>query len=391
VAATTEPGLIRRSQPARPPATGNGYFRKAFLILLVVATTAAFVWVLRSFLMTILLAAVLSGLFYPLYAELAHAFRGRRALASAFTICLVLIVVIGPLAAILGVVVNQAIRVTESIRPVVQQMIQEPTYLGQQLERIPGFERLEPYREQILTSAGEAIGAIGTFLVGSLSDTTRGTVTFVFHFFILLYSMFFLLMDGPKMLGGILNHVPLRGPEKEQMKDRFLSMTRATIKGTIVIGIIQGSLSGLAFWLVGIPDAVFWTVVMAVLSILPVVGGALIWVPAAIFLVVTGEVWRGVLLAAFCALIVGSVDNVLRPRLIGRDTKMHDLMILFSTLGGILAFGPVGFIIGPILAGLFVTSWEIFGVAYSEALRDRPLVTTTEGAAEEPQAAESEA
>ena len=391
MAASTEPGLIRRSQPGRQPATSDGQFRKAFLILLVLATTAALLWVLRSFLMTILLAAVLSGLFYPLYSELAHAFRGRRALASAFTIVLVLIVVVGPLAAILGVVVNQAIRVTESIRPVVQRMVQEPGYLGQQLERIPGYERIEPYREQIITSAGEAIGAIGSFLVGSLSDTTRGTVTFVFHFFILLYTMFFLLMDGPRMLKGVLAHVPLRGPEKELMKDRFLSMTRATIKGTIVIGIIQGSLSGLAFWVVGIPDAVFWTVVMAVLSILPVVGGALIWVPAAIFLVATGEVLRGVLLASFCAVIVGSVDNVLRPRLIGRDTKMHDLMILFSTLGGIIAFGPVGFIVGPILAGLFVTSWEIFGVAYSGALAEPPLVATPDRPGGEARAVEPEA
>jgi predicted PurR-regulated permease PerM len=363
----------------------DGQFRRAFILLLVFAATAAFLWILRSFVMTILLAAVLSGLFYPLYAELASAFRGRRALASAFTLVLMLLVVVGPLTAILGVVVNQALRVTQSIRPVVQQLIAEPTYLGQQLERIPGFERLGPYREQILTSAGELVGAVGSFLVGSLTDTTRGTVTFVFHFFILLYTMFFFLMDGPRMLTSVFDHVPLRGAEKQQVKDRFVSMTRATIKGTIVIGIIQGSLSGLAFWIVGIPDALFWTVVMAVLSILPVVGGALVWVPACIFLLATGQVWQGVLLAAFCSLIVGSVDNVLRPRLVGRDTKMHDLMILFSTLGGLIAFGPVGFIIGPILAGLFVTSWEIFGVAYRDALRDgpRPLVTVTDAPAED--------
>jgi predicted PurR-regulated permease PerM len=368
----------------------DSQFRKAFLLLLVFAATAAFLWILRSFLLTILIAAVLSGLFYPLYMELVHALRGRRALASAFTLLLMLLVVVGPLTAILGVVVNQALRVTQSIRPVVEQLIAEPTYLGRQLERIPGFDRLGPYREQILTSAGELVGAVGSFLVGSLTDTTRSTVTFVFHFFILLYTMFFFLMDGPRMLSAILDHVPLRGPEKEQMKERFLSMTRATIKGTIVIGIIQGGLSGLAFWAVGIPDALFWTVVMAVLSILPVVGGALVWVPTAIFLVATGQVLQGTLLAAFCSLIVGSVDNVLRPRLVGRDTKMHDLMILFSTLGGIIVFGPVGFIVGPILAGLFVTSWEIFAVAYQNALREGPpLVTVTDAAAKDAGAPEA--
>jgi predicted PurR-regulated permease PerM len=231
-----------------------------------------------------------------------------------------------------------------------------------------------PYREQILTRAGDIIDTLGTFLVGSLSDATRGTVTFVFHAVLFLYTMFFLLMDGPAMLRAILAHLPLRDTEKEQMKDRFLAMTRATIKGTIIIGIIQGMLSGLAFWAVGIPDAIFWGVVMVVLSILPVVGGALVWVPACIILAVTGEFLKALLLAGFCSLVVGSVDNILRPRLVGRDTKMHDLVILFSTLGGIITFGPIGFIVGPILAGLFVTSWEIFAVSYRTELHEAPRI-----------------
>ncbi len=175
-----------------------------------------------------------------------------------------------------------------------------------------------------------------------MSSTTRGTVTFVFHFFLMLYTMFFLLMDGRSMLRALLNHLPLNDDDREQMTSRFMSVTRATVKGTIIIGIIQGGLAGLAFRVVGIPDALFWSLVMVVLSILPAIGGALVWVPACIILAANGEVMKAVLLAAFCALIVGSVDNLLRPRLVGRDTKMHDLVILFSTLGGILAFGPVG-------------------------------------------------
>ena len=289
--------------------------------------------------------------------------------------------------AILGVVVNQALRVTESITPVIQRLVNEPTYLDQQLQRVPGMERLVPYRDQILTRLGDVVGAIGTFLVDSLSSTTRGTVTFVFHFFLMLYTMFFLLMDGRSILRALLNHLPLNDDDREQMTSRFMSVTRATVKGTIIIGIIQGGLAGLAFRVVGIPDALFWSLVMVVLSILPAIGGALVWVPACIILAATGEVMKAVLLAAFCALIVGSVDNLLRPRLVGRDTKMHDLVILFSTLGGILAFGPVGFIIGPILAGLFVTSWEIFAVAYRDVLRDaNPRIISTPPDAELPPA-----
>jgi predicted PurR-regulated permease PerM len=343
-------------------------FRKAFLLVIVITVSVAFVVMLQSFLTTILMAAIFSGLVYPLYLRLTETLRGNRPLASGLTLLLVLVVVIVPVLVVLGVVVNQAIRLTGSIGPFIERLLNEPTYLDQQLQRIPGIDRLEPYRGQMLTKAGDIVNSVGGFLIESLSNTTKGTVTFVFHFFILLYTMFFLLMDGPAMLRSIVNHLPLNDDDKQQMTDRFMSVTRATIKGTIIIGIIQGALSGLAFWVVGIPDALFWSVVMAVLSILPVVGGAMVWVPACIFLAATGSIGRALVLAAFCSLVVGSVDNVIRPRLVGRDTEMHDLVILFSTLGGILVFGPIGFILGPVLAGLFITSWHIFAVAYRDAL-----------------------
>jgi predicted PurR-regulated permease PerM len=345
-------------------------FRKTFLLLMVIVVSLGFLWMLRPFLTTILLAAIFSGLAHPLYARILGVVRGNRPLASALTLLLTLVLVVVPMLAIMGIVVNQALRVSDSIAPVIQQLLNEPTYIDQQLQRLPGMERLLPYRDQIVTRLGDVVGAVGAFLVGSLSETTRGTVSFVFQFFLMLYTMFFLLIDGQGILRSLLNHLPLNDDDRGQMTDRFMSVTRATVKGTIIIGIIQGGLAGLAFRVVGIPDALFWSLVMVVLSILPAIGGALVWVPACIILAASGQVMKAVLLAAFCALIVGSVDNVLRPRLVGRDTKMHDLVILFSTLGGIIAFGPVGFIIGPILAGLFVTSWEIFSVAYRDVLRD---------------------
>lgn len=346
----------------------NERFRKPFLIVMVVAVSAAFVAMIQSFLLTLLMAAIFSGLVYPLFARLVRLFGGRRALASGATILLMLLVVFGPVLTIVGLVVNQAIGVTSNIRPVVQRLVEEPTYLEQLLQDVPGYTLVEPYKGQIVTSAGNVVNALGGFLVNSLSDTTRGTVTFVFHFFVLLYAMFFFLLDGPGMRDAMLDHLPLSDDEKTQMKERFMSITRATVRGTLVIGLVQGSLAGLGFWVAGIPQALFWTVVMVVLSILPVIGSAIVWVPACAILIATGNVVAGIALAAFCALVVGSVDNVLRPRLVGRDTRMHDLVILFATLGGIITFGPIGFIVGPILAGIFITSWEIFGIAYEDAL-----------------------
>lgn len=152
------------------------------------------------------------------------------------------------------------------------------------------------------------------------------------------------------------------------MIDRFVSVSRATIKGTLVIGILQGALAGAAFWMAGINGATFWGTVMAVLSIVPGVGSALIWIPVVIYLLAAGHVFAGIALAAWCGLVVGTVDNLLRPRMVGRDTKMPDLMILLSTLGGIVLFGAVGIIIGPIVAALFVTVWEIYGTAFQDLL-----------------------
>jgi predicted PurR-regulated permease PerM len=143
-----------------------------------------------------------------------------------------------------------------------------------------------------------------------------------------------------------------------------VSVARATLKGTVLIGIAQGTLGGLSLWAAGIDGAVLWGVVMTVMSIIPGIGGALVWVPATIVLIATGEFWRGVGLAAFNALVVGSVDNLMRPRLVGRDIEMHELLIFFSTLGGVILFGVSGFIIGPILTALFQTVWQIFGRAY---------------------------
>jgi predicted PurR-regulated permease PerM len=163
------------------------------------------------------------------------------------------------------------------------------------------------------------------------------------------------------------------------MVEKFISVTRATLKGTILIGAAQGLLGGLAFWAVGIDGPIFWGTVMTVLSIIPGVGGALVLVPAAIVLGATGEVGRAIGLALFCALVVGSVDNLLRPRLVGKDTKMHELLIFFSTLGGLMFFGATGFILGPILAALFVTAWEMFGIAFHSALAEPDSRPTPDG------------
>jgi len=353
-------------------------FRRAFVILLVIAISAAFVAMIRMFLLTILIAAIFAAVARPLYLQVERAFRGYAGLASAFTILVLLVLVITPMTLLASAVASEALRVAENVRPWIDARIAQPSLLDDAIRRLPYFEYIEPHRAEIMKRGAEVVGAIGTFLANSVSAATRGTVLFFFHFFLLLYTMFFFLKDGPRMLQATMAYLPLDQMDKDQMLDKFTSVTRATLKGTLLIGVAQGGLAGLAFWVAGIDGVIFWTTLMVVLSIIPGIGSALVWVPAVILLVAQGAIAQGIGLALFCGLVVGTVDNVLRPRLVGRDTKMHDLLILFSTLGGLFFFGATGFIVGPILAALFVTVWEMFGVTFRDALPGHRIDTSSE-------------
>lgn len=240
--------------------------------------------------------------------------------------------------------------------------------ISQWLEDLPFYEQVKPYRKTIYTKAGELVGAASQFFVNGLQAATMGTMNFIFMVAILLYTMFFFLIDGDKLLEKILFYMPLEDKDERRLLDRFTSVARATIKGTAIIGIVQGGASGIAFALVGIHSSVFWGAVMTVLSIIPGIGTALIWIPAALWLGAQGAWFKAIVLVVFCGAVVGSVDNLLRPRLVGKDTEMHDLLILFSTLGGIAMFGIIGIIIGPIIAALFVTIWDIYGVVFKDVL-----------------------
>lgn len=345
---------------------------KSVVLLSVVFVSALFLSMIRQFLMAILLAGIFSGLARPLYRRFERWFGGRRAIASALTLLLLVAFVLVPLGVLLGIVVAQAINVGQSVTPWIQKQLAEPTALTGYLKALPFYDTVykyvAPYQEQIIQKAGAMVGSLSKFLVRSLSSFTVLTVNLLFTIFILLYTMFFFLIDGEKLLEKILFYFPLEDKDEQQLLDKFTSVTRATIKGTVIIGIVQGGLAGTAFAVVGIPSAVFWGTIMTVLSIIPGVGTALVWLPASIILAANGAFAKAIGLAVFCAVLVGSVDNFLRPALVGKDTKLHELLILFGTLGGIIMFGVVGFIIGPVIAALFVTVWEIYGAVFQDVL-----------------------
>jgi predicted PurR-regulated permease PerM len=344
------------------------------VVLLVVFISSIFLSMIQSFLMAIFLAGIFSALARPIYHWFDKLLNGRRSLAAVLTLLLIVIVVLLPLALLTGVVTTQAIKVSQSITPWVKSQISQPGAFSEFLAGIPYYEKIAPHSELILRKVGEMVGSISQFLINNLSSATMGAVNFLFMLFVWLYTMYFFLMDGEKLLEKILYYLPLQDHDEQQMLEKFTSVTRATLKGTAVIGILQGGLAGMAFWVVGIPSATFWAVIMVVLSIIPSVGTAVVWLPAAVILGFGGAIGKAVGLFVFCAVVVGSVDNLLRPILVGKDTQMHELMIFFGTMGGIFMFGMVGVIIGPIIAALFVTIWEIYGQAFEDILPDTGYV-----------------
>ena len=231
---------------------------KSVLLLLVVFISAIFLSMIRSFLMAIFLAGIFSALARPLYKRFERWYGGRRALASLSTLVLIVMVVILPLGALMGIVTAQAIKVGQTATPWVQSQIAQPGEFHKLLNSLPFYDELAPYSETIWRKAGELIGTISQFLISSLSKVTMSAVSLLFMTFAMLYTMFFFLMDGDKLLYKILYYLPLQDRDEQRMLQKFTSVTRATLKGTAVIGILQGGLAGIAFWVVGIPSAVFW-------------------------------------------------------------------------------------------------------------------------------------
>ncbi|MDQ3198137.1 MAG: AI-2E family transporter [Verrucomicrobiota bacterium] len=360
-------------------------FQTAFVLLLVVAVTALFLAVTWPFLKPLLLGALLAGLSRPLYRWVTRLVGGRKSVAAILTLLLLFMVVAGPISAFVGIVVQQALAVSNDALPWVQQHFGAASNFNAHdwlVRRFPSLADYVPQQDQIVDSAARVAKSAGAFLVAAATQLTAGTAAFLLNLFVMLYAMFYFLRDGSAIMEKILYYMPLSHDDEAQVLERLTSVTRATIKGTLVIGVIQGALAGLAFWVAGLEGAAFWGTIMAVLSIVPGIGAALVWVPAVIYLYVTGQTLSATLLLVWCAAVVGTVDNVLRPALVGKDAKMPDLLILIGTLGGLFLFGPIGFIIGPLVCGLFLTVWNIYGTTFKEVLP--PVRSLRSGEAKKP-------
>jgi predicted PurR-regulated permease PerM len=340
---------------------------KVFLFL-IVAVSLAFAWILWPFYGAILWGTVIAIVFAPLYRRLLSSVRQRRTLAALTTLVIILVMVILPLTLIAAALLQEGFSTYERIQSgevnfgrYFQQVYNAlPAWLTSLLDRL-GLTNLGVMQERL--SAGLTKGV--QFLAAQALNIGQNAVDFVVSLAIMLYLLFFLLRDGDDLSKLIKDAMPLRPELQRSLAKRFTTVIRATVKGNLVVAVAQGALGGLIFWVLGIHAPVLWGALMAVLSLLPAVGAAVVWLPVAVYLVVTGATWRGIVLAAYGALVIGSVDNILRPILVGKDTKMPDYVVLVSTLGGIAIFGFNGFVIGPVIAAMFMTVWDIFASSRS--------------------------
>ena len=346
-------------------------FRKRFVLILTLACGVLFFAMIWGFLEALLLAAVFSGIVRPVYSWLCRVLRGRKTTASLLTLLLALVVIVTPLLFLFGLIAEQAQVVVNEVQPWVEQQISDTTESDRTLPAwFPFAERLEPYHDQVSAKFAQMAENIATYLGGSLARATQGTVMFFLNLFVMLYSMFFFLISGPELIRTIGGFTPLSQTDYDKLVQGSLSVGRATIKGTLIIGIIQGTLGGIGFAVAGINAAVFWGAVMAVLSVVPGIGSMLVWAPAVVYLLLTGQLVVGIALLAWCAGVVGTIDNVLRPTLVGRDTEMPDLLILLSTLGGLTLFGATGLVLGPMFAALFLSVLVIYSRVYKDWLKE---------------------
>jgi predicted PurR-regulated permease PerM len=331
------------------------------LLWLVVGFTVAFAFVMWPLAGAVLWALFLAIVFWPMHGRCKRLVR-RPSLAALATLLSIVLIVIEPLALVSASVVNEGTAFYQKVR---SGEVVPGEWLQSVLDALPQWARalLERVGLTDVQALGKRIGALLASSSQTITNSLLGfgqiTLDFVVSFFVMLYLLFFFLRDGNDLTRLVMRSVPLRREQTRELLTQFVAVVRATVKGNVVVAIVQGALGGLAFWFLDVPGATLWGALMALLSLLPAVGAAMVWGPVALWKLFGGEIAAGVGLTVWGVLVIGLVDNVLRPILVGRTTKMPDWLVLVATVGGIGLFGLNGFVIGPGIAAMFLVAWNL--------------------------------
>ncbi|MBP6929853.1 MAG: AI-2E family transporter [Candidatus Moranbacteria bacterium] len=338
-----------------------------FFLFLLVGVAVFFIF--QPFLTAIVAAAILTALFKRPYHFLESLFHGHRGLSAFLTCLLVVMIIITPLFLVLSLAINEASNLYTTVT-------QEST-LQSIIEQTLGTIQHAPYASMFVDTVAfdqerlvAEVKNLSQHALGVLQTAYQGVAHFVFWVFIMFFTLFYFLIDGKRALHALMQLSPLKNEHDKLLVEKFISISRATLKGTIVIGAIQGLIGGVAFWIAGVPSPAIWGIIMIILSVVPSFGTAIVWLPAGLILLALGHVWEGTFVLAIGGGVISLIDNILRPKLVGKDTQMHPLMVFFATIGGLSLFGLPGFIIGPIIIALFLALFEIYGIEFRDQLKE---------------------
>jgi predicted PurR-regulated permease PerM len=345
-----------------PDDTPDSFLENRALRVLLVCVSLALGWVLMPFYSAILWGFIIALLFTPWYKWLLPRMRFKRTPAALVAMLIILVLVVMPFVLIAVSIAHE----TSLLYQRVQSGELNPTlYLQELFNALPHWITglLDRFGLTNFSALQDRLGALlaqaSKFLATQALSVGQITFHFIANVFITLYLAFFLIRDGDYIVRAMQHGVPLAPAHKKALGAQFITVVRATVKGNFLVAALQGSLGGLAFWVLGIGAPVLWAVLMAFLSLLPAVGSGLVWVPVALYLLANGSVGASLALCIWGVLVMGLVDNFLRPMLVGKDTRLPDYVVLITTLGGMAALGINGFVLGPTLAAMFAVVWKL--------------------------------
>lgn len=344
-------------------------FNVYFFFLLLLAVGAVVFFIFQPFLTAIIAAAILTALFKAPYHALEKWLHGHRGWSAFLTCLLAIVIIITPIFFVLSLAISEANDLYHAIgeESTLERTIDQAISAVQDAPYVNVFFNTQTLSQERVV---EDIKQFSQGALGLLQAAYQGITHFVFWVFVMFFTLFYFLIDGKRALRYLMQLSPLRDEHDKLLIKKFISISRATLKGTLVVGVIQGLLGGIAFWIAGVPSPAIWGLIMVLFSIIPMVGTGIVWLPAGIIMLFLGDFWQGIFILAVGAGVISVIDNILRPKLVGKDTQMHPLMIFFATLGGISLFGLPGFVIGPIIVSLFMALSEIYSIEFKDQLKE---------------------
>lgn len=344
--------------------------QQTFFFGLLLGTTAVFLWMLGTYLLPVFWATVIAIIFYPLYEKILRRVGSRAGLASLVTVGAVIVTVMLPLALVITMVTQESITIYQNLSNGGESMT------GSGL--IEQFGRLAEYAEPLGIEPAAIedrlrteLARLAEGLAASTVAVGQSTFALLVYIAITIYLLYFLFRDGALLVERLGHYLPLGQKYEQRLFNRFTETTRGVVQGTLTVAIIQGTLGGITLWLAGVSAPVLWGVVMTLLGIIPAIGTPIVWFPAAIMLLLSGSIWQGIMVLTVGLFLVSTIDEFLRPRLVGRKAKLPDPVVLLATLGGIASFGISGFVVGPIMAAFFISLWAMFEEKYHTQLKKK--------------------